>query len=936
MVNQNTLDKINNLKDRGRNTASQVRNILTDILTDSSTTLSGRTIMFSDAQTIEVPIDKTLTSQLINDSGYITGSTTTLSGRTITFSDLQTIEVPSGTTFTSELINNGYDGVNPYITETSLYNDNVVIDGSYYHISGYTYHAQADKYIIDNILYFGPVSGTVTLAEADPALDRIDVIIITSGGTFESITGMPNSNPSKPDVNSELEVELTFILVKANTTAPANIINNVIYNENNQRPTEWDTSTPSAPRVILNSTEDAQIGIRSIKFDSATKTDYVDFDNIAFDGTDISNVIFRIKLKNAVSHALAIRLYNTVGPDGINVSITTGQYGFDRTSLDVWQTIVIPSTVLGISGKYFNKIRIQNRRAGAIFFLDNIIVQSGTEMVTSQPVITNTSELINDGADGINPFITALDLTGSTGGAFEVIDEGNGDGIVRTDRVTANYGPIGENAFDNSYSSSVSTSYGATGDYSTAWGINTKAEGNQSTASGYYTYASGNTSNAWGYLTIASGNNSTAFGGYGVTASGYNSTAWGSGTIASGRNSTASGDYSIASGNNSTAFGSQIQAYSWNETAIGSYGIDAGSGNANLWVGTDRIFSVGNGFYKYTLPAGPVRQNALTILKKGDVIADSLTQGMIASGDSRMLITREYADANYSGGSGGAGAFEIVDEGNGLGIIRSGRNAANYDPIGYNAFDNSYSSYSGYGYGATGDLSTASGYNSTASGKYSTASGYKTTASGLHAVASGGNTTASGYGSTASGFYSTASGYFANASGIFNTASSYGETTIGLYSAAFSGGTPTSWIGDERLFSIGNGTASGAYREIIDRSDALVVLKKGDVIAPSLTNAIIASGDSRTLITREYADANYAGGTGSTGVTKYSETFGNGVITGFTINHAMGTEDISITIKKISNGAIVYPDIFISDGDNVDLNFATAPTSNEYRVTIIG
>ena len=84
----------------------------------------------------------------------------------------------------------------------------------------------------------------------------------------------------------------------------------------------------------------------------------------------------------------------------------------------------------------------------------------------------------------------------------------------------------------------------ASGDYSTAMGIQTTASGNYSTAMGAYTTASGNYSTAMGVYTTASGGMWTAMGYY-TTASGDYSTAMGYQTEASDRSSLVIGEYNL-------------------------------------------------------------------------------------------------------------------------------------------------------------------------------------------------------------------------------------------------------------------------------------------------------------------------------------------------------------------------------------------------------
>ena len=139
-----------------------------------------------------------------------------------------------------------------------------------------------------------------------------------------------------------------------------------------------------------------------------------------------------------------------------------------------------------------------------------------------------------------------------------------------TGSTAANHGDIGSNAVDLSYSSSSSTTKGATGTASTAMGKNTTASGDYSTSMGASTTASGYYSTAMGYGTIALGWYSTAMG-RSTTASANYSTAMGQNTTASGNYSTAMGSVTTASGWYSTAMGYGTNASGDRSTAMGSY-----------------------------------------------------------------------------------------------------------------------------------------------------------------------------------------------------------------------------------------------------------------------------------------------------------------------------------------------------------------------------
>jgi hypothetical protein len=150
--------------------------------------------------------------------------------------------------------------------------------------------------------------------------------------------------------------------------------------------------------------------------------------------------------------------------------------------------------------------------------------------------------------------------------------------------VAANYGDIGSEAVDLSYSGSSSSTKGATGTASTAMGYGTTASGNYSTAMGGYT--------------TASGDYSTAMGGY-TTASGNYSTAMGRNTTASANYSTAIGYKTTASGINSFAIGDETTASDYASLSIGRYNsvnstVTAG-GSAASFDTDNAAFVIGNG-----------------------------------------------------------------------------------------------------------------------------------------------------------------------------------------------------------------------------------------------------------------------------------------------------------------------------------------------------
>lgn len=89
------------------------------------------------------------------------------------------------------------------------------------------------------------------------------------------------------------------------------------------------------------------------------------------------------------------------------------------------------------------------------------------------------------------------------------------------------------------------------------------------------------------------------------------------------------------------------------------------------------------------------------------------------------------------------------------------------------------------------------------------------------------------------------------------------------------------------------------------------------------------------------------GGTGETtaeeaivslgGTRKYAASIGNGSGTSFAVNHALNTTDVIVMVKEVAGGlAQVFPDVVITDANNVTVTFTVAPTTNQYRVIVIG
>jgi len=173
-----------------------------------------------------------------------------------------------------------------------------------------------------------------------------------------------------------------------------------------------------------------------------------------------------------------------------------------------------------------------------------------------------------------------------TDSPLELIDEGNGDGIVLAGRTASNYGNVGNKAVDISHSNQSSTTYGATAEYSfasgssatasglysvsfsgTATGVNSLALGRQSSATSANAVALGSLSSATGISDLAIGAGATASGSGAIAVGSADSTA--TYTIAIGQTSAASSNFAVAIGHQADATATYAMGLGYNASATG-------------------------------------------------------------------------------------------------------------------------------------------------------------------------------------------------------------------------------------------------------------------------------------------------------------------------------------------------------------------------------
>lgn len=82
--------------------------------------------------------------------------------------------------------------------------------------------------------------------------------------------------------------------------------------------------------------------------------------------------------------------------------------------------------------------------------------------------------------------------------------------------------------------------------------------------------------------------------------------------------------------------------------------------------------------------------------------------------------------------------------------------------------------------------------------------------------------------------------------------------------------------------------------------------------------------------------ATIVGPRGPAGVL-YAETIGDGVLSSFTVTHALGTKDVAVNIYSTAgNQPDVIADIYRPTVDSIRIDFLTPPSLDQFRVVVIG
>ena len=71
--------------------------------------------------------------------------------------------------------------------------------------------------------------------------------------------------------------------------------------------------------------------------------------------------------------------------------------------------------------------------------------------------------------------------------------------------------------------------------------------------------------------------------------------------------------------------------------------------------------------------------------------------------------------------------------------------------------------------------------------------------------------------------------------------------------------------------------------------------------------------------------------------TKYTEAIGNASDTDIVVTHNLGTRDVQVTVREsASNYTVAYALVECTSTNTITVKFASAPSSGQYTVTVVG
>lgn len=144
------------------------------------------------------------------------------------------------------------------------------------------------------------------------------------------------------------------------------------------------------------------------------------------------------------------------------------------------------------------------------------------------------------------------------------------------------------------------------------------------------------------------------------------------------------------------------------------------------------------------------------------------------------------------------------------------------------------------------------------------------------------------------------------------------------------------------LVEAGTVNADQAYTQTTNAptvgSSNLVWAQFGGTNLPTAGNGLTRTSNTLSVVANTGILVNGSGVAvdTSTVARHVAAAIGNGTLTSIAVVHNLGTQDVLVQVIRVSDHAAVITDWVATDVNTVTLTFATAPTTGQYRVIVIG
>jgi hypothetical protein len=134
---------------------------------------------------------------------------------------------------------------------------------------------------------------------------------------------------------------------------------------------------------------------------------------------------------------------------------------------------------------------------------------------------------------------------------------------------------------------------------------------------------------------------------------------------------------------------------------------------------------------------------------------------------------------------------------------------------------------------------------------------------------------------------------------------------------------------------IGNSGDVNALADRVSANEGDISTLQSDVLTNASDGAANAS-DISALSDRVSTNESDISNLQSDKTDKFSADVGNGANTSFAVSHNLGTKDVIVNIYDNASYDTVETDVVRTDTNTVTVSFTVAPSSNAYRVVVIG